>query len=183
MTSSIYSHDNKQNNFISALKAALKNKNLKVISEADDLFVIENRNKSTFKLQLICSEPFDVEMHGSHNGNIVDGIGVFDFEWTNADNMPGYIVLAFENLINENIEFVIIAASELLRRLTAIKRIAGSKAYFWLWMMDDRRIYETTNISLEGEWYFLSKGIRRVADGKDTDFSECLNNWSEVLML
>lgn len=175
--------DNKQNNFISALKAALKNKNLKVISEADDLFVIENRNKSTFKLKLIYSEPIDVEMHGSHNGNIVDGIGVFSFAWPDTDNTPEYFVMAFENLTNRNAEFVMIESSELFRRLEARKRIYENQAYFWLWMMDDLKVYETTNISLEGEWYFLSKGNRRVADGKDTDFSECLNNWSEVLML
>lgn len=175
--------DNKQNNFISALKAALKNKNLKVISEADDLFVIENRNKSTFKLKLIYSEPIDVEMHGSHNGNIVEGIGVFSFAWPDTDNTPEYFVMAFENLTNRNAEFVMIESSELFRRLEARKRIYENQAYFWLWMMDDLKVYETTNISLEGEWYFLSKGNRRVADGKDTDFSECLNNWSEVLML
>lgn len=174
---------NKHLKYINRLKDILVSQNLKVISETYDLIIVENENNGIYKLQLVISEPIDIEMHGSHNGNIVDGIGVFSFAWPSINNTPEYFVLAFGNLINENIEFVIIAASELLRRLTAIKRIAGSKAYFWLWMMDDLKVYETTNISLEGEWYFLSKGNRRVADGKDTDFSECLNNWSEVLML
>lgn len=167
--------DIKKNKYITLLKSALENQNFKLISESNDLFVVENENKSTYKLQLVISEPIDVEMHGSHNNNNVDGIGVFDFAWPNANNNPEYFVLAFENLITENIEFVIIESSELCRRLEARKRIIENQAYFWLWLMDDRRIYETTNISLEGEWYFLSKGCARVADGKDMDYSSFIN--------
>jgi hypothetical protein len=175
--------DIKKTKYITLLKSALENQNFKLISESNDLFVVENENKSIYKLQLVVSEPINIEMHGSHNGNIVDGIGVFDFEWPYINNMPEYFILAFENLINKNIEFVVIAASELLRRLTAIKRIVASKAYFWLWLMDDCKVYETTYISLEGEWYFLSKGYARVADGKEMEYSEFLNNLSEILIL
>ena len=148
--------------YINRLKDILVSQNLKVVFETHDLIIVENENNSIYKLQLVISEPIDIEMHGSHNGNIVDGIGVFSFAWPDTDNTPEYFVMAFENLTNRNAEFVMIESSELFRRLEARKRIYENQAYFWLWMMDDLKVYETTNISLEGEWYFLSKGNRRV---------------------
>lgn len=145
---------NKHIKFISALKAALKNKNLKLISKANDLLVVQNENKSIIKIQLIISEPVDIERQGSQNGNSVAGIGVFSFEWPPINNTPEYFILAFENQISRNGEFVFIESSELCRRLEARKRIHENQAYFWLWMMDDRRVYETTNISLEESGIF-----------------------------
>lgn len=43
------------------------------------------------------------------------------------------------------------------------------------WLMPDNKLYETTNITIEGEWYFLSDGVSgRMADGTDMDYTEFL---------
>jgi hypothetical protein len=47
-----------------------------------------------------------------------------------------------------------------------------------LWLFEDGHVYDTTNISPEGEWYFISKGVNgRMATGSELDYSEYLNSW------
>lgn len=47
--------------------------------------------------------------------------------------------------------------------------------------MPDRCVYDCTNISIEGEWYYLSKGISgRMADRTDWDYREYLNKWDSI---
>ena len=46
------------------------------------------------------------------------------------------------------------------------------------WLMPDNHLYETTDIGVEGEWYYLSKGMNgRMADGSYWDYSKFLNDW------
>jgi len=47
--------------------------------------------------------------------------------------------------------------------------------------MEDGFVYDATNISLESEWYFLSKGVGgRMADGTDLDFTSFLDSWERL---
>ena len=44
--------------------------------------------------------------------------------------------------------------------------------------MPDKHLYETTDISAEGEWYYLSKRVRgRMAEQTEWDYTEFLNDW------
>ncbi|BBE17584.1 hypothetical protein AQPE_1740 [Aquipluma nitroreducens] len=46
------------------------------------------------------------------------------------------------------------------------------------WLMPDDCLYDCTNISAEGEWFFLSKGANgRMADDIDWNYTPFLNNW------
>jgi len=48
--------------------------------------------------------------------------------------------------------------------------------------MPDRCVYDVTDISVEGEWYCLTKGTGgRVADSEELDYTQCLNNWDGLL--
>lgn len=52
----------------------------------------------------------------------------------------------------------------------------SEKTELALWLNSDRKIYEYTNIRIEGEWHFLSKGIGdRMADGIEMDYTEHLS--------
>ncbi len=47
--------------------------------------------------------------------------------------------------------------------------------------MPDEFIYNCTNISIEGEWYYLSKGlIGRMADKTEWNYTEFLNDWDRL---
>ena len=49
--------------------------------------------------------------------------------------------------------------------------------------MPDCGLYETSKISIEGEWYMLSKGVNgRMADGESNDFTQYLNNWKGIAL-
>lgn len=51
------------------------------------------------------------------------------------------------------------------------------------WLMQDGSVYDTTNISVEAEWYFLSKGVNgRMVYGTDSAYTSFLNKW-ELLNL
>ena len=51
------------------------------------------------------------------------------------------------------------------------------------WLMADGFVYDATNISVEGEWYFISKGVNgRMATGSELDYSEYLNNWQRLIV-
>ena len=50
-----------------------------------------------------------------------------------------------------------------------------------LWLMPDRKVYDTTGLSMEGEYWFLCTGSGgRIADGGDMDYTGFLNSW-EIL--
>ena len=59
---------------------------------------------------------------------------------------------------------------------------SSKKAELTLWLMPDSRVYDTTDLSMEGEWYLLSSGVNgRMADDSDLDYTEHLNNFKAVV--
>lgn len=122
---------------------------------------------------------FNKEVHGSQNGNKVDGIGHFLFTFPKWEDKFNYYVFAFLNTKDRAIEFVIVPNKDLRSRFLNQNRIfnGGKKSQLTLWLMPDRKVYDTTNLSIEGEWHTLSKGSGgRMADGGELDYTEYLNN-------
>ncbi len=133
-------------------------------------------------IQLVVSGPVDELLHGSHNGNIVRSIGVFKIEILPDLEVPDYYIFHFSSK-RRRADYIIIPSVELKRRLIARKFIPSSKQVIELvfWLMPDLCLYETTDISIEGEWYFMSKGINgRMSDGKDWDYTQFLNSWESL---
>ena len=94
-----------------------------------------------------------------------------------------YIILAFQNTNSLGAEFIIISLEELNRRLIARKHslVKDRKVKMVFWLMPDNQLFETTNISIEAEWFWLSKGVHgRMADGLTWDYSKYLNDWSSL---
>lgn len=130
------------------------------------------------KAQLVISKPINLIHHGSQNGNELDAIGYFHFS-LNSEHTPDYLVFAFKHLRNDSIQYMIIPTDELRKRLekNIIRYMSGEYFEFRLWLMDGY-LYDTTNLGLEGEYYYLSEGKGgRMIDGTIWNYTSFLNHW------
>lgn len=150
-----------------------------------DIYSITKQSGSGNHLivRLISSLPVDKLVHGSKNGNDVQAIGLFKFKFSSSCQEPDIFVFSFQNTVTNQPEFIIITNNEFLRRLgkSNIKPITYKKVEIVFWFMQDGFIYETTNISPEGEWYLISKGTGgRMVDRTAKDYTPFLNNWDQL---
>lgn len=167
--------------FKSAFIEALEKHGLTIYFNRNDHFVLANGKDSNriISVKLVCSKKIDQSVHGSHNNNKLDGIGHFKFFIPKAEDQIDYIAFAFQNTIDQEIEFVIVPDAVLRNRFQNQNRnpTGAKKAEITLWLMAERFVYEAP-FSIESEWFFLSSGTGgRMADGTDMDYSEFLNNW------
>lgn len=164
----------------------LREHNLNVYFVRNNYFILIYGNDSSriVNVELITSTKIIPEIHGSLNDNSLQGIGHFKFTIPKWEDKIHYYAFAFLNIENRNIEYVIVKDEVLRSRFKNQNRIpiASKKAELTLWLMHNRQVYDSTNISLEGEWYFMSSGMGgRMADGSDWDYTACLNNWVEIV--
>jgi len=140
---------------------------------------IRNRIVLPTKVQLVISKSIDLIYHGSQNGNEIDAIGYFHFP-LNSDHPPDYMVFSFLHMRNNSNQYMIIPTIELRKRQekNLIRYRTGEYLELRLWLMDSH-IYDTTNMGLEAEWYYLSKGRNgRTIDGTCWNYTKFLNNWA-----
>lgn len=138
----------------------------------------KNRIVQPKSVQLVISRPINQIIHGSQNGQECDAIGYFLFS-LNSEPPPDYMVFSFQHMENNKTEYMIIPTEELRRRLkkNIIRYQSGKHLEFRLWLIDGH-IYETTNIGVEGEWYYLSKGPGgRMIDSTIWNYTRFWNNW------
>lgn len=150
----------------------------------DDIYIILNQTGCVNHLivQLISSLPINKEVHGSKNGNDVQAIGLFEFILLESVLEPDILVFAFQNPVKSQVDFIIIPTKEILRRRFRINPGSAHRKSMKmvLWLMEGI-VYDTTDISPEGEWYFISKGVNgRMADGTEIDYSAYLNSWRRL---
>ena len=174
--------------FKSAFNEAIEKHGLTVYFNRNDHFVMAHGKDSNqiISVKLVCSKKIDQSVHGSHNNNKLDGIGHFKFFIRKAEDQIDYFVFAFRNTIDQKIEFVIVTYVVLLNRLHNQNRIpiGIKKVELTLWLMPDKTVYDTTDLSIEGEWYMLSKGTGgKMADGTGMDYTGFLNNWNELIVM
>lgn len=163
-----------------AFLKAVKERDLSVYFHRNNHYILIKGGDSSriVSVQLVCSMKVNPAVHGSHNGNVTSGIGRFKFtipKWTDKIN---FYIFGFTNLENKS-EFVCIPDEILRSRFQKLNRInASGKTEMTLWLFSDRTVYDGTNISIEGEWYYLSKGVNgRMMDNTEWDYSEYLNSW------
>lgn len=140
--------------------------------------VPKNRIVQAISVQLVISKSINLIIHGSQNGNELDGIGYFHFS-LNSEHTPDYLIFAFKHLRNDSIQYMIIPTDELRKRLekNIIRYMSGEYFEFRLWLMDGY-LYDTTNLGLEGEYYYLSEGKGgRMIDGTIWNYTSFLNHW------
>jgi len=165
---------------------ALKEKGLTVYFNKNNFFILIKGNDSSriVAVEFVTSTRVKQEIHSSPNGNILSGIGRFKFSIPKWEDKINYYIFAFLNTPNREIEYVIVPDVVLRERLKNRNHFPekGNKAQLSLWLMPDRKVYDTTDLSIEGEWYFLSSGSGgRMADGTDMDYTGFLNNWDVLI--
>jgi hypothetical protein len=145
-----------------------------------------NVANSNLKAQLICSRPVDESKLGSRNGNLIQSIGYFKFNLPTEAKDKDFSILSFQNTNNHCVDFLIIPRIELIEKLKKKYRTSTDSREIEMvfWLMPDNHLYECSEISVEGEWYFLSKGVNsRMADGSEWDYSKFLNTWDGLKRL
>ncbi|MZQ48618.1 MAG: hypothetical protein GT598_06405 [Bacteroidales bacterium] len=147
-----------------------------------DFYTISSQTDSgnRINVHLIASSPSIKQKHGSKNGNETEAIGLFKFKQLATETKPDFFIFALRIPFKIEPDFLIIPKEELKRRvLNRNLRYNLSKKYEMVfWIMLDGSIYETTGISPEAEWYYLSCSDNgRMADNTDLDYTAFLNNW------
>jgi hypothetical protein len=151
----------------------------------DDYYLLRHNNDTsrTVKVKLICSDQADESEYGSRNGNIIESIGVFKFKLSTTETYPDFFILGFESISSQRIDFVIISTAELKRRFIKKNRIskANHKISIVFWLMDVRFLFDCTDVGVEWEWFYLSRGVSgRMVDDTEWDFTEFLNGWDRL---
>ena len=151
-------------------------------SSHDGFYILRDENDINYliSVQLIESILPNKQKYGSKNGNDIHAIGLFIVKQIKTEPKPDFFIFTFRNPRKNLSEYIIIPFEELERRLFNVNSDSNHykmiKLVFWL--MKDGSIYNTTNISIEAEWYYLSKGINdRMADKTDMDYTKFLNSW------
>jgi len=137
----------------------------------------------SIKVQLIKSISENRQKYGSKNGNCFQALGLFKFKQVNSEAKPDFLVFAFRNPHRQIPEYLIIPEVELeSRHIKSSSDSTNDKLIkIMFWVMTDGSVFNTTNISPEGEWYYMSKGINgRMADKTDGDYTKFLNNWDTL---
>ena len=136
-------------------------------------------------VRLVSSLPVNKQVYGSKNGNEVQSIGRFKFKLSSSGLETDILSFAFPNTVKNRVEFIIISSQEFLRRHAQMnpKSVRRKGVEMVFWVMQDGFVYDTTNMSVEAEWYFLSQGVSgRLGDGTVIDYSEYLNSWRRLIV-
>ncbi len=137
-----------------------------------------NRIELPLKVQLVVSKPINEIIHGSQNGNEIDAIGYFRFKLA-TEEKPDLVIFVFQHLRDSCPVYMIIPVETLRKRLekNIIRSRSNEHFELKLWLMDDK-LYDTTNLGLEGEWYYLSDGKGgRMIEPTIWNYTSFLNNW------
>lgn len=153
----------------------------------DSYYTILNLRRvgNQITVRLLSSLSVDKQVYGSKNGNEVHSIGVFKFKYLQSGHDPGILGFTFHNLVKNRAEFLLVPSQEFLRRrFNKNPSVVSHKSIVVIfWVMEDECVYDTTNMSVEAEWYFMSKGLNcRLADRTAIDFSEFLNSWQRLIV-
>ncbi|MFA9389339.1 MAG: hypothetical protein ACERKD_06005 [Prolixibacteraceae bacterium] len=137
------------------------------------------KSKHKISIQYIESKIDENHHVDSRNNTPIKAIGCFNFIIPTPNNSPDFFVFSFNNQKDSNIEFIILLHDELMRRLSKFTLKPGNEIQVVFWLLPNGKLFETTKISCEAEWYYLS-GDGAMATGTDIDYTEFLNNWESI---
>lgn len=147
-------------------------------------YVLYDKIKNYFlTVRLMISLQPNSLIYGSKNGIDIQSIGLFRFKQSLFDQGPEFYILMFQNSNNQRIDYIIIPNDELMKRLSKESFVTEHPKSIRLvfWLMPENSIYNVSDISPEGEWFHLSKGVGgRMADGTDMDYTPFLNSWEQL---
>lgn len=176
-----------ENIYETAFNEALKAHGLTLIGDIRNYYTLQRGDdkKDLILVKLVLPALVDNLKHGSHNCNELKTICRYEFPFPVWEQVVDYYVFAFTNTETNGVEFININEYDFRRRIDNMNKRAKHKKKLKLvfWLMPDGCLYETSNISVEGEWFWLSKGVNgRMADGESNDFTQFLNNWDALAL-
>ena len=148
----------------------------------DGYYLIKNnKDFRTISIQLVISNSVDINRQ-SPEGNEIYSMNYLHLHVPIGEPYPDFYVLALENAVADRPEFIIIPSITLNEKLFEMGLIWKRNVALSFLLYPDGKVFDITNISGEGRWYLLRKGIGgRMADGSQYDYSEWLNNWDGVI--
>ena len=169
-------------NLIGILKRILADNDISIISETDGFFELTRTSLPVriITAQYVPSMSVNKYFHGSSNNTEIDTIARFEVPEFEKKSPPSFYIFPIHNTKRGKLNFAVIPSQIVIERIylrhqnDLIKR--PLEVTFWL--MPDDCLYDCTNVSAEGEWFFLSKGANgRIADDTDWNYTPFLNNW------
>ena len=145
---------------------------------ADGYFLIKNNNDfRTISIQLVNANSVDIN-RSSREGSEIYSMNYLKLHVPIGEPYPDFYILALENAVADGQEFIIIPSATLTEKLFDMGLFYIRNVELCFLSYPDGKVFDITNISFEGRWYLLRKGIGgRVADGSPYDYTEWLNNW------
>lgn len=173
-------------NLIEILKRYLADNNINIVSENEGYLELTHPSvpNKIITAQYVISSPIDKNIHVSKNNTPIDTGARFLMPDLERNSPPRFFIFPFHNPKRETLNFAVVPSQILIERTHNKFKTDITKPTFELvfWLMLDDCLYDCTNISVEGEWFFLSKGINgRMADDTDRNYTSFLNNWQSLV--
>ncbi len=169
-------------NLIGILKRYLADNNINIIFENEGLLElsIPRLPNVIITAQYVTSSPVDKNIHGSKNNTSIDTVARFLLPDLQLKSPPRFFIFPLHNKSKGTLNFAIVPSQILIERAhnKFNPEIIKPPIEMVFWLMPDDCLYDCTNISFEGEWFFMSKGGNgRMADNTDRNYTSFLNNW------
>lgn len=89
------------------------------------------------------------------------------------------LIFNFQNETSGKTEFIIVETTDLIKKFAEMSKLPNSDGNYKMiiYAVSDNLILDATEISAEGEWYFVGG---RMGENTKWDFSQYLNRWDEI---
>lgn len=162
---------------------------------SDNDISIDNENEGYLELshqnhsgrfvtaQYLMSLPVNRNIYGSKNNTPIDTVARFLIPNLGMKSPPNFFILPFHNPKRGKLDFAVVPSQIVIERKfnKHQSNLDNTLVEIVFWLLDDDCLYDCTNISIEGEWFFLSKGRNgRMADYTERNYTPFLNNWRQL---
>lgn len=148
----------------------------------DSYLIRINADSKSCLIQLVISSTVCVNRQ-CYEGNEIYGMSFYKFKIPVGKEYPNFYVLAQENAVTGQAEFMIIPSTTLSEHLFDMGQARKSRVELCFLSYPDGKKFEISNLSGEGRWYLLRQGTGgRMIDGTFRDFSRFLNNWNTLII-
>jgi len=90
------------------------------------------------------------------------------------------LIFNFQNETSGKTEFIIVKTTDLIKKFAELSKLPNSNGSYkmMIYALSDNLILDATDISAEGEWYFVGG---RMGENTKWDLSQFLNRWDEIV--
>jgi len=150
------------------------------ISVSDDKdfdIVITNQDETNvLPIKVICPIKYFPEKKLTPHG--IETACLFHIQTIELQTKP-LLIFSFQNETSGKTEFMIVKTSDLINKFTELSKLPNCNGSYkmMIYALSDNLILDATDISAEGEWYFVGG---RMVENTKWDLSLYLNRWDEI---